>query len=43
MVMLAGGLLFNTAETALLGALLVAAGAYGVVLPKLVTPERPTR
>jgi hypothetical protein len=39
MVMLAGFLLFNTMETAIVGALLVAGGAYGMVLPKLVQPE----
>jgi|GEM_PF-1728203 len=39
MVMLAGFLLFNTMETAIVGALLVAGGAYAMVLPKLVQPE----
>jgi len=41
MVMLTGFLLFNTMETALVGALLVAGGAYAMVLPRLVTPQGP--
>jgi len=41
MVMLAGFLLFNTTETAIVGAGLVAAGAYAMVLPKLFEPEGP--
>lgn len=41
LIMLAGFLLFNTMETAIVGALLVAGGAYAMVLPKLVKPEGP--
>lgn len=41
LVMLAGFLLFNTMETAIVGAGLVAAGAYALILPKFVQPEGP--
>jgi hypothetical protein len=41
MVMLTGFLLFNTLETAIVGSLLVAGGAYAMVLPRLVRPEGP--
>jgi len=41
MVMLAGFLLFNTMETAIVGALLVAGGAYAMILPKFIQPEGP--
>ncbi len=41
LVMVAGFLLFNSAESALIGALLVAGGAYGLVLPQFVRPESP--
>lgn len=41
MVMLAGFLLFNTLETAYVGALLVAGGAYAMVLPRFIKPEGP--
>jgi hypothetical protein len=34
-----GFLLFNTAETALVGALLVACGAYALVVPRFVDPH----
>ena len=38
-LMLVGFLLFNTMETAIVGALLVAGGAYAMILPKLIRPE----
>lgn len=41
MVILTGFLLFNTADTALIGALLVAGGAYALVLPKFIEPRSP--
>jgi len=41
MVMLAGFLLFNSARTAPVGALLVAGGAYALVLPQFVGPIGP--
>jgi len=41
MVILAGFLLFNSMETLPMGALLVAGGAYALILPKFVDP-RPT-
>lgn len=41
MVILAGFLLFNTAQTTLLGALLVAGGAYALILPQLIQPQGP--
>jgi hypothetical protein len=41
MVILTGFLLFNTADTALVGALLVAGGAYALVLPKFIEPQSP--
>ena len=33
------GFFFNTMETAIVGALLVAGGAYAMILPKLIRPE----
>ncbi len=41
LVILAGFLLFNTAETALVGALLVAGGAYALILPQFIEPHGP--
>ncbi|WP_340098760.1 hypothetical protein [Salinibaculum salinum] len=41
MVILTGFLLFNTAETALVGALLVAGGAYALILPQFIEPQGP--
>lgn len=48
MIMLTGFLMItltgfyaSTLETALVGALFVAGGAYGVVLPRFVRPEGP--
>lgn len=41
LVMLAGFLLFNAMETAIVGAALVAAGAYAMILPKFLGPEGP--
>jgi len=41
LVMLTGFLLFNTAETALVGALLVAGGGYALVLPQFIEPHGP--
>jgi hypothetical protein len=40
-IILTGFLLFNTAETALVGALLVAGGAYALILPQFVGPTGP--
>jgi hypothetical protein len=40
-VILTGFLLFNTAETALVGALLVAGGAYALILPQFIEPHGP--
>lgn len=40
-VMLAGLVLFNTIETRLVGGLLVAGGAYALVLPVFIEPQRP--
>jgi hypothetical protein len=42
MVMLAGFLLFNSARTAPVGALLVGGGAYALILPQFVGPVGPT-
>jgi hypothetical protein len=41
MLILTGFLLFNTAETALVGGLLVAGGAYALILPKFIEPHGP--
>lgn len=41
LVMLAGFLLFNTLETAPVGGMLVAGGAYALVLPRLARPQGP--
>ncbi|MFB6308047.1 MAG: hypothetical protein ABEH35_01835 [Haloarculaceae archaeon] len=41
MLVLVGLLLFNTMETAVVGGLLVAGGAYALVLPRLVDPGGP--
>jgi hypothetical protein len=41
LVTLAGFLLFNTPETAVVGSLLVAGGAYGLIVPKFVAPDGP--
>jgi len=41
LVILTGFLLFNTAETALVGALLVAGGAYALILPQFIEPTGP--
>jgi hypothetical protein len=41
MVILAGILLFTAAETALVGALLVAGGAYALILPQFIEPHSP--
>ena len=41
MVILTGFLLFNTAETALVGALLIAGGAYALILPQFIEPHGP--
>lgn len=41
MVILTGFLLFNTAETALVGALLIAGGAYALILPQFIEPQGP--
>ena len=38
LVILAGFLLFNTSESAVVGALLVAGGAYALILPQFVRP-----
>lgn len=40
-VMLAGLVLFSTLETGLVGGLLVTGGAYALVLPVLIEPQRP--
>lgn len=40
-VILTGFLLFNTAETALVGALLIAGGAYALILPQFIEPHGP--
>mgnify|MGYP006301135301 CR=1 FL=1 len=39
LVILAGFLLFNTSESAVFGALLVAGGAYALILPQFVRPQ----
>jgi len=41
-VIVAGFLLFNTTDTAVFGALLVAGGAYAMILPQFVRPQGPT-
>ena len=41
MVILTGFLLFNTVETALIGALLIAGGAYALILPQFIEPQGP--
>jgi hypothetical protein len=41
MVILTGFLLFNTVETALVGALLIAGGAYALILPQFIEPQGP--
>ena len=38
---LAGFLLFTTTETALAGALLIAGGAYALILPQFIEPHGP--
>ncbi len=38
---LAGFLLFSAAETTFVGALLVAGGAYGLILPQFIQPQSP--
>jgi hypothetical protein len=43
LVILAGFLLFNTAETPLVGALLIAGGAYALILPEFIEPHGPAR
>jgi len=40
-LMLVGFLLFNTMETAIVGALFVAGGAYAMILPKFIRSEGP--
>lgn len=42
MILLTGFLLFNTMETAVVGALFVAGGAYALIVPRLVRPGRPS-
>ena len=41
LLILTGFLLFNTAETALAGALLIAGGAYALILPQFIGPRGP--
>jgi hypothetical protein len=41
MVILTGFLLFNTAETAVVGGLLIAGGAYALILPQFIEPHGP--
>jgi hypothetical protein len=41
MVILTGFLLFNAMDTALVGALLVAGGAYALILPQFIEPHGP--
>jgi len=41
MIILTGFLLFNTAQTALVGALLIAGGAYALILPQFIEPHSP--
>ncbi len=40
-VILTGFLLFNTAETAIVGGLLIAGGAYALILPQFIEPHGP--
>lgn len=42
MILLTGFLLFNTMETAIVGALFVAGGAYALVVPRIMRPSRPS-
>jgi len=42
MVIIAGFLLFNSSRTLPVGALLVVAGAYALVLPQFIDPWEPT-
>lgn len=41
LVMVVGFLLFNAMETTLVGAVLVAGGAYAMILPNFIQPEGP--
>ncbi|MHB9287525.1 hypothetical protein ACKVMT_10875 [Halobacteriales archaeon Cl-PHB] len=40
-LVLVGFLLFSAAETTLVGSLLVAGGAYALILPQFIRPQNP--